>query len=223
MEECAPNPYLLDHPPESVGRVLLSRAFEHYCLLQWGSFAEDILTALKPGRHEGTASAIRDATRLLGGLIARNRVRSWVRPFGGGEPSRLKAHIWEIDDFAPRFATSALDPVRPFDPHAIATHWIFVDLEDWNEVMEASASDLPRPTATIDPAFAKPDADPPPPPRKASGRLVRFREVTARTGLSRSTVYRRMDLGTFPRNVAMGGNVTAWREDELEAWIANPA
>lgn len=50
--------------------------------------------------------------------------------------------------------------------------------------------------------------------------LVRLREVIARTGLSRSTIYDRMSQGTFPSPVSLGGGrAVAWVESEVNDWI----
>jgi len=51
-------------------------------------------------------------------------------------------------------------------------------------------------------------------------RLIRFPEVQHRVGLGRSTIYRWMSEGKFPRPVQLGGYAVAWAEDEVEAWIA---
>lgn len=53
-----------------------------------------------------------------------------------------------------------------------------------------------------------------------SRRLIRLREVLHRTGLSRSTVYRRMELGQFPKPYPLGGRIVAWAESEVDRWIA---
>ena len=53
-------------------------------------------------------------------------------------------------------------------------------------------------------------------------RYVRFREVSDRTGLSRTTIYRRIAEGTFPGPVAIGAHAVAWRESELDRWIDSP-
>jgi prophage regulatory protein len=50
-------------------------------------------------------------------------------------------------------------------------------------------------------------------------RLVRIPEVLARTGLSRSTLYRLEADGTFPRRVKLGQRSVAFREAELLEWI----
>ncbi|MPW04854.1 AlpA family phage regulatory protein [Paraburkholderia sp. CNPSo 3155] len=51
-------------------------------------------------------------------------------------------------------------------------------------------------------------------------RLVRLPEVRARTGLKTTTIYRRMNEGTFPRPVPIGGSRVAWLESQVDAWIA---
>ncbi len=48
-------------------------------------------------------------------------------------------------------------------------------------------------------------------------RLLRLRAVMESVGLGRSTIYRRMAAGTFPKCVDNGSGVR-WREDEIEAW-----
>ena len=51
-------------------------------------------------------------------------------------------------------------------------------------------------------------------------RLIRLPEVQHRVGLGRSTIYRWMAEGKFPKPVQLGGYSVAWAEDEVEAWIA---
>lgn len=53
------------------------------------------------------------------------------------------------------------------------------------------------------------------PPR----RLLRRSEVQDRVGLSKSTLYLRISVGTFPKPVALGSSVR-WVESEVEAWIS---
>jgi len=50
-------------------------------------------------------------------------------------------------------------------------------------------------------------------------RFLRLREVLHRTGLGRSTVYRWMDEGRFPRSVRLGGRSVAWIEHEIDEWL----
>lgn len=52
-------------------------------------------------------------------------------------------------------------------------------------------------------------------------RLIRLPEVRHRVGLGRSTIYRWMAEGRFPKPVQLGGYVVAWPEDEIERWISD--
>lgn len=51
-------------------------------------------------------------------------------------------------------------------------------------------------------------------------RLIRLPEVQHRVGLGRSTIYRWMAEGRFPKPVQLGGYTVAWAEDDIEGWIA---
>lgn len=51
-------------------------------------------------------------------------------------------------------------------------------------------------------------------------RIIRLKTVLSRTGLSRSTVYRKMQDGTFPRNLKISTRCAGWRESSIEAWIS---
>ena len=50
-------------------------------------------------------------------------------------------------------------------------------------------------------------------------RFLRLPEVQARTGLSRSTIYVRLDQGRFPRPVSLGSRAVGWIEAEVDEWI----
>ena len=57
-------------------------------------------------------------------------------------------------------------------------------------------------------------------PRRVT-RLIRLPEVQHRVGLGRSTIYRWMAEGKFPKPVQLGGYAVAWSEDDVQAWIAD--
>lgn len=48
--------------------------------------------------------------------------------------------------------------------------------------------------------------------------LLRLPQVKARTGLSRSEIYRRVSSGDFPAPVKLGERASAWPEHEVTAW-----
>ncbi len=54
-------------------------------------------------------------------------------------------------------------------------------------------------------------------------RIIRFNTVRARTGLSRSTIYRKIAEGTFPVQLKISTNGAGWRESDINRWIADPA
>ncbi len=54
-------------------------------------------------------------------------------------------------------------------------------------------------------------------------RIVRIKTVLSRTGLSRSTMYRKIKEGTFPRQVPISINGAGWRESAINLWIEDPA
>jgi prophage regulatory protein len=54
-------------------------------------------------------------------------------------------------------------------------------------------------------------------------RFLRLPEVLRRSGLTRSTLYRKIDEGTFPRQVTIGLRCIGWRESELSRWAESPS
>jgi len=50
--------------------------------------------------------------------------------------------------------------------------------------------------------------------------ILRRNQVEDRTGLSRSTIYLRIQEGTFPRPISLGARAVGWLEHEIEAWLA---
>jgi prophage regulatory protein len=58
--------------------------------------------------------------------------------------------------------------------------------------------------------------------------IIRRKQVEARTGLSRSSIYARLRQNpkrpgdydpTFPRPVSVGAKAVGWIESEIEAWL----
>ena len=54
-------------------------------------------------------------------------------------------------------------------------------------------------------------------------RIIRLDTVRARTGLSRSTIYRKMADGTFPAQLKISVHGAGWHESAINRWIADPA
>jgi len=56
----------------------------------------------------------------------------------------------------------------------------------------------------------------------APDRILRINAVLDRTGLSRSTLYRKIQTGSFPRQVKIAARCAGWRESAVDAWMRNP-
>lgn len=50
-------------------------------------------------------------------------------------------------------------------------------------------------------------------------RLIKLKTVMDSTGLARSTVYKFIAEGRFPKPVKLGVRMVAWVEEEVEEWI----
>lgn len=54
-------------------------------------------------------------------------------------------------------------------------------------------------------------------------RILRRHEVEARTGLTRSPLYRLIAAGDFPRQRRLSPSTVGWLESEVSAWISGRA
>ena len=64
---------------------------------------------------------------------------------------------------------------------------------------------------------------------KQKHRFIRLNEVMSRTGYGRTSIYRKMDDGSFPNSLKLGGppkdpnefdsRAIAWIEEEVDQWI----
>ena len=55
-----------------------------------------------------------------------------------------------------------------------------------------------------------------------SDRILRINTVLERTGLSRSTLYRKIQQGTFPKQIAISTRCAGWRASAVAEWMKNP-
>lgn len=53
-----------------------------------------------------------------------------------------------------------------------------------------------------------------------NGQLYRIPELLRLLGLSRSTLFRMVKRGDFPRPLQIGLRAVGWRVDEVQQWIA---
>jgi prophage regulatory protein len=51
--------------------------------------------------------------------------------------------------------------------------------------------------------------------------MLRMRDVLAQTGLSRSTVWRKIRAGKFPPPIELSENAIGWSADVIAEWKAN--
>ena len=51
-------------------------------------------------------------------------------------------------------------------------------------------------------------------------RLLRRDEVEERTGLARTTIYRKMREGSFPEPLQVGARAVRWSASEIDSWLA---
>lgn len=58
---------------------------------------------------------------------------------------------------------------------------------------------------------------------RAALAILRRKQVEQETGLSRSTIYSRIKLKTFPAAVQLGPRSVGWRRGDIDAFLANPA
>ncbi len=52
---------------------------------------------------------------------------------------------------------------------------------------------------------------------------MRLKAVLERTGLSRTSVYRKISEGTFPRQVKISVHSAGWHESAVSRWIDSPS
>ncbi len=51
-------------------------------------------------------------------------------------------------------------------------------------------------------------------------KLLRRRDVEAKVGLGRSSIYRQMREGRFPLPLKVGPRAVRWSASEIDAWLA---
>lgn len=50
-------------------------------------------------------------------------------------------------------------------------------------------------------------------------RIIRLKDVSDSTGLARSTIYKYIGEGAFPKSVSLGDRSVGWVESEVHQWI----
>ena len=52
-------------------------------------------------------------------------------------------------------------------------------------------------------------------------KIIRRPEVESITGLSRSSIYAKMENGTFPKGIKLSERSVGWLEHEVQEWLKN--
>ncbi len=50
-------------------------------------------------------------------------------------------------------------------------------------------------------------------------RFISMKEVMHKTSLARSTIYKYLAEGGFPKSASLGANKVAWLESDIEEWM----
>ena len=51
-------------------------------------------------------------------------------------------------------------------------------------------------------------------------RLLTSKQIAEETGISRSTIYRLVQNGSFPKPIRVGRRCVRWLESDIKAWLA---
>ena len=54
-------------------------------------------------------------------------------------------------------------------------------------------------------------------------KILRRKDVESMVGLSRSTIYKLMNQGLFPKAIRLGPRAVGWRMSDIENWINQQA
>jgi prophage regulatory protein len=57
---------------------------------------------------------------------------------------------------------------------------------------------------------------------ETTDRILRIGAVLDLTGLSRSTLYRKVQRGEFPKQIKIAQRCAGWRQSAVQAWVRNP-
>ncbi|WP_281700980.1 AlpA family transcriptional regulator [Acetobacter malorum] len=58
--------------------------------------------------------------------------------------------------------------------------------------------------------------------RPLADSLLTVREVSAKVGLSRASIYNHMHRGIFPKPTKLRSGAVRWKSSTINRWIANP-
>lgn len=54
-------------------------------------------------------------------------------------------------------------------------------------------------------------------------KALNIKQVAEKLSLGQSTIYRMISKGEFPKPFSLGGNRTAWLEEDVDRWLSEKA
>lgn len=49
--------------------------------------------------------------------------------------------------------------------------------------------------------------------------VIRLKKVIEKTGLAKSTIYKKIAEGEFPTQISLGGKAVGWLKGDIDSWI----
>ena len=233
---------------QSAGRIALTATFADVVMVKLGiahyEFA-GIFAAPHDDENDKTRGMILGQALRLSRQFLSGRLSTFARPIGGGDVVAIPSDYWEVDDASMRFATGALNLAHWADISVPPTHTIFLDSNQFNAWFvalkpegaltdrEIDAIEDPQLRAkrlvAMQAAVARPPAQPlststthiENPASLAQG-LIKLEEVKRLVALSRSTIYKKISEGNFPKQMTLGTSAR-WYHHEVADWVAERA
>ena len=222
--------------------VRCQACFEPYELVEIFAAPED------QGENDACRHLVREDAVFLTQRFVSGSIATFARPVGGGEIVSLPAEHWEIDDPLPRFATGLFNVDDWANPHAAATHRIFVDAIAFEECLaglkplgplkERELEEVldPRLRAARQIAAREVEAVLPSSIErdqwdasvggsrslKLGDELPTREEVEAVVRFGRQSIYNRMEDDSFPHPIKLG-TLSRWKRSEVLAWLEEKA
>lgn len=225
-------------PASSAGRIPLEKAFAMLVYDRIGFEAWELSELFSgPEDAEETGPArelVRMEAELMNREILNGKLSTFARPIGGGKIIPLKPEVWEIDEPLNRFALASFNLEQWMDCNSEPTHRIFLNEEqflNWGGklqrpeiISEAQLSKIFDPFGTSIKAVPKDEENNHQNvgnavvPSDVKPCFLRLEEVLDRVGLSKSSVYDRINKGKFPAQKKLGES-SRWLESEITDWI----
>lgn len=231
-------PYLEQHHPQSASGITLVEAYTQLSGTRWGAEAGDIYRTFveyqdDDGEEGASICALTLVRKMMTEAFLTGSITTFARPLKGGIPEQIPPSLWEIDDPVQRFSTGCFNLPEWANPDAELTHRIFVDqkelkrhIDDLYTQDEVSrlvdgkrvARDNPRTQSQTD-EQSQAETTVLEAQSQTETHIIRLPAVQKLTGISRTTIYQKMNQGCFPEKVKLGPRGSGWFEHEVIAWM----